>query len=60
MMIVLSRESIIEGLIELREEEENENRSIINNIKEIINKKDINDLEKLKLINNEIGKVLLV
>ncbi|HSQ90428.1 hypothetical protein [Romboutsia sp.] len=59
-MIVLSRESIIEGLIELREEEENENRSIINNIKEIINKKDINDLEKLKLINNEIGKVLLV
>lgn len=58
-MIVLSRESIIEGLIELREEEENENKSIINNIKNIINKKDINDLEKLKLINNEIGKVLL-
>lgn len=60
MMIVLSRESIIEGLIELREEEENENKSIINNIKNIINKKDINDLEKLKLINNEIGKILLV
>ena len=59
-MIVLSRESIIEGLIELREKEENENRLILGNIKEIINNKDINDLEKLKFINNQISKVLLV
>ena len=57
-MIVLNREKIIEGLIELREEEENENKLIIDNIKDIINKKETDDLEKLKLINNELGKVL--
>jgi len=57
-MIELSRENIIEGLIELREEEENENKLIINNIKNIINKKETDDLEKLKLINNELGKIL--
>jgi len=57
-MIVLNRENIIEGLIELREEEENENKLIIDNIKNIINKKETDDLEKLKLINNELGKVL--
>lgn len=57
-MIVLSRENIIEGLIELREEEENKNKLIIDSIKDIINKKETDDLEKLKLINNELGKVL--
>lgn len=57
-MIELSRENIIEGLIELREEEGNENKLIIDNIKNIINKKETDDLEKLKLINNELGKIL--
>ncbi|MEG1311154.1 MAG: hypothetical protein RSD47_04000 [Romboutsia sp.] len=58
-MIVLSRENIIEGLIELRYEYEYENKKIINNIKYILNKKDINDIEKLKLINNELGQLIL-
>ncbi|MCR8746318.1 hypothetical protein [Romboutsia lituseburensis] len=58
-MIVLSRESIIEGLIELREKQDIENKLIINNIKDIINNPEINDLDKLKLINNEMGKVVL-
>ncbi|MGL4914070.1 MAG: hypothetical protein ACRC3Y_16735 [Romboutsia sp.] len=58
-MIVLSRENIIEGLIELREKEENENRLIVSNIKNIIDNKDMNDLEKLKFINTEIAKALL-
>ncbi|MDK2563771.1 hypothetical protein QOZ84_09435 [Romboutsia sedimentorum] len=57
-MIVLSRENIIQGLIELRAEEENENKLIIDNIKDIINKKEIDNLEKLRLINNELSKVL--
>ena len=35
-MIALSRENIIEGLIELRKEEENESKLIIDNIKDII------------------------
>lgn len=58
-MIVLSRESIIEGLIELREKRDTENKLIINNIKGIINNPEINDLDKLKLINNEMSKVVL-
>ena len=57
-MIVLNRESIIKGLIELRKEEDFENRVIVENIKEIINLEDISNLEKLKLINNELGKIL--
>jgi hypothetical protein len=57
-MIVLNRESIIKGLIELRKEEDFENRLIVENIKEIINLEDISNLEKLKLINNELGKIL--
>lgn len=57
-MIVLSRENIIQGLIELRAEEENENKLIIDNIKDIINKKEIDNLEKLRLINNELSKIL--
>lgn len=58
-MIVLSRESIIEGLIELREKRDAENKLIINNIKGIINNPEINDIDKLKLINNEMSKVVL-
>ena len=57
-MIVLNRESIIKGLIELRNEEDFENRVIVENIKKIINLDDISNLEKLKLINNELGKIL--
>ncbi|HJG95627.1 MAG TPA: hypothetical protein K8V90_00825 [Romboutsia timonensis] len=57
-MIILNRENIIDGLIELREEENLENRIIIDNIKSIINLKDISNLEKLKLINNELGKIV--
>lgn len=58
-MIVLSRESIIEGLIELREKRDIENKLIINNIKGIINNPEINDMDKLKLINNEMSKMVL-
>ena len=57
-MIILNREDTIDGLIELREEENLENRIIIDNIKSIINLKDISNLEKLKLINNELGKIV--
>lgn len=57
-MIVLNRESIIDGLIEIRKEEDLENSIIVNNIKSIIDLNDISDLDKLKLINNELGKIL--
>ncbi len=57
-MIVLNRESIIEGLIEIRKEEDLENSIVVNNIKSIIDLNDISNLEKLKLINNELGKIL--
>ena len=57
-MIVLNRESIIEGLIEIRKEEDLENSIIVNNIKPIIDLNDISNLDKLKLINNELGKIL--
>ena len=57
-MIVLDRESIIEGLIEIRKEEDLENSIIVNNIKSIIDLNDISNLDKLKLINNELGKIL--
>ena len=43
-MIVLNRESIIEGLIEIRKEEDLENSIIVNNIKSII---DLNDISNL-------------
>ncbi|MGL5348215.1 MAG: hypothetical protein ACRDA3_12755 [Peptostreptococcaceae bacterium] len=59
-MITLNRENIIEGLIELRKEEEDETKSIIENIKIIITKNGISDVEKLKLINNEMGKRLII
>lgn len=59
-MIVLDRESIIEGLIDLRKEEEYENKIIIENIKQIIKEKHTSDFDKLKMINNEIGKVLTI
>ena len=57
-MIVLNRESIIEGLIEIRKEQDLENSIIVNNIKSIIDLNDISNLDKLKLINNELGKIL--
>ena len=57
-MIVLNRESSIEGLIEIRKEEDLENSIIVNNIKSIIDLNDISNLDKLKLINNELGKIL--
>ena len=57
-MIVLNRESIIEGLIEIRKEEDLDNSIIVNNIKSIIDLNDISNLDKLKLINNELGKIL--
>lgn len=57
-MIVLNRESIIEGLIEIRKEEDLENSIIVNNIKSIIDLNYISNLDKLKLINNELGKIL--
>ena len=57
-MIVLNRESIIEGLIEIRKEVDLENSIIVNNIKSIIDLNDISNLDKLKLINNELGKIL--
>ena len=57
-MIVLNRESIIEGLIEIRKEEDLENSIIVNNIKSIIDLNDISNLDKLKLIKNELGKIL--
>lgn len=59
-MIVLSRENIIEGLIELREEEDYENKIIISNIKNILNNIDIGDLEKLKMINSELAKAMFI
>ena len=57
-MIVLNRESIIEGLIEIRKEEDLETSIIVNNIKSIIDLNNISNLDKLKLINNELGKIL--
>ena len=57
-MIVLNRENIINGLIELKKEEDRDSRIIVNNIKSIISLNDISDLDKLKLINNELGKIL--
>ena len=59
-MIVLNRESIIEGLIEIRKEEDLENSIIVNNIKSIIDLNDISNLDKLKLINNELEKIYLM
>ncbi|MGL6107895.1 hypothetical protein [Romboutsia sp.] len=59
-MIILSRENIIEGLIELREEEAFDNKIIITNIKDILNERKISDLEKLKMINSELSKILLI
>ena len=59
-MIILDRETIIDGLIELRNEEEYNNKIIIDNITRIIRKKNISDMDKLKMINNELGKVLIM
>lgn len=58
-MIELDRKSIIEGIIEIQEEEELENKKVLNKISYILNKKELNDLEKLKSINDELGRLLL-
>ena len=50
-MMVLSRENIIEGLIELNEESEYNNVEIIENIRKILDKNNIDNIDKLKLIN---------
>ena len=42
----------------IRKEEDLENSIIVNNIKSIIDLNDISNLDKLKLINNELGKIL--
>jgi hypothetical protein len=57
-MIVLNREKIIDGLIEMKEEEDSLNEIIVNNIKNIVSLGDISNQEKLKLINSELGKIL--
>lgn len=59
-MIVLDRENIINGLIELREEEDYENNIIVLNIKRIINSIETSNLEKLKMINSELAKVISI
>ena len=58
--MVLSRENIIEGLIDLKSERENESKKIILKIKEIVENQNMDDMEKLKLINNELGKMLVI
>lgn len=58
--MVLSRENIIEGLIDLKSERENESKKIIIKIKEIVENQNMDDMEKLKLINNELGKMLVI
>lgn len=57
-MIILNREKIIDGLIELKKEEELMSEIIFNNIKSIVNLDDMSNQEKLKLINNELGKII--
>lgn len=57
-MIVLNREKIIDGLLEMKKEEESLNEIIVNNIKNIVSLDDISNQEKLKLINSELGKIL--
>ena len=58
-MIVLSREKIIDGLLEMKKEEESLNEIIVNNIKTIVSLDEISNQEKLKLINSELGKILI-
>lgn len=57
-MIVLNREKIIDGLLEMKKEEESLNEIIVNNIKNIVSLDEISNQEKLKLINSELGKIL--
>lgn len=58
-MIVLNREKIIDGLLEMKKEEESLNEIIVNNIKTIVSLDEISNQEKLKLINSELGKILI-
>ena len=57
-MIVLNREKIIDGLLEIKKEEDSLNETIVNNIKNIVSLDEISNQEKLKLINSELGKIL--
>ena len=57
-MIVLNREKIIDGLLEMKKEEDSLNEIIVNNIKTIVSLDEISNQEKLKLINSELGKIL--
>ena len=57
-MIVLNREKIIDGLLEMKKEEESLNEIIVNNIKNLVSLDEISNQEKLKLINSELGKIL--
>lgn len=57
-MIVLNREKIIDGLLEMKKEEDSLNEIIVNNIKNIVSLDEISNQEKLKLINSELGKIL--
>ena len=57
-MIVLNREKIIDGLLEIKKEEDSLNEIIVNNIKNIVSLDEISNQEKLKLINSELGKIL--
>ena len=57
-MIVLNREKIIDGLLEIKKEEDSLNETIVNNIKNIVSLDEISNQEKLKLINSEFGKIL--
>ena len=46
------------GVNRNKERRDLENSIIVNNIKSIIDLNDISNLDKLKLINNELGKIL--
>ena len=62
-MIVLNRESIIEGLIEIRKEEDLENSIIVNNIKSIISNLHPtsldSDLFRIMNVNDNATKFIL-
>ena len=46
-------------VIEMKKEEESLNEIIVNNIKTIVSLDEISNQEKLKLINSELGKILI-
>lgn len=58
--MVLNRECIIDGFIELKEDKEKESALIISKVKEIMLDENISDIEKIKMINTQICRVLVV